>query len=210
MDPDTRNRIFDPFFTTKFTGRGLGMSAVLGIMRGHKGTIMIDSAPGKGTTVRLLFPALPDDAQAKATDSTGSTILSQAEWSGEGTILVVDDEEFVRNLAATIFAESGYRVLTAVDGVQCLDIYRSHGGQIDVILLDLTMPNKDGVETLQELRTFDQDVPVYLCSGYAMEEIEGRLNGAAFNGFIQKPYSRDRLLEAIASDMHSATSPSTS
>ncbi len=197
MDQATLIRIFDPFFTTKFTGRGLGMSAVLGIMKGHRGTIRIHSVSGEGTSVRLLFPTLKRDTGRLPEAPLVTDVIRRDQWSGSGTILVVDDEATIRGLAATILAEDGYKVLTAVDGEQALDIFRRHSGEIDAILLDLTMPVKDGVETLRELRASGSDVAVILSSGYNEQEVAKRVQGDEFQAFAQKPYTREALLACL-------------
>ncbi len=196
MDKETIARIFDPFFTTKFTGRGLGMSAVLGIMRGHRGTIKIDSTPGAGTTIRLLFPASAK-LQKEPDSAWSNRVVTREDHQAQGTILIVDDEEMVRNIAATILAEAGYRVLTAVDGVQALEIFTREHKHINLILLDLTMPNKDGIETLHEIRAQGSAVPVVLSSGYTEVEVKKRINGDRFEAFIQKPYTRESMLAGI-------------
>ncbi len=197
MDKDTLARIFDPFFTTKFTGRGLGMSAVLGIMKGHRGTIKIASAAAYGTTVRLLFPALGRGAEVTPETPLVTDVVRRDQWSGNGTILVVDDEATIRGLAAAILAEDGYKVLTAVDGEQALEVYQRHGSEIDAILLDLTMPNKDGIETLHDLRAAGSEVAVILSSGYNEQEVAKRIHGDRFEAFVQKPYSREALLACL-------------
>jgi PAS domain S-box-containing protein len=197
MDKDTLARIFDPFFTTKFTGRGLGMSAVLGIMKGHRGTIKVQSAPGQGTTVRLLFPALARSAEVAPETPLITDVVRRDQWAGNGTILVVDDEATIRGLAAAILAEDGFKVLTAIDGEQALEIYNRQKSEIDAILLDLTMPTKDGVETLRELRAGGSEVAVILSSGYNEQEVAKRINGDRFDAFVQKPYSREALLACL-------------
>ncbi len=196
MDEATLARIFDPFFTTKFTGRGLGMSAVLGIMKGHRGTIKVDSTPGAGTTIRLLFPALARATERIPEAPLATDVIRRDQWSGNGTVLVVDDEATIRGLAAAILAEDGYRVLTAIDGEQAIEIYNRHRGEIDLILLDLTMPIKDGVETLHDLRTAGSEVAVVLSSGYNEQEVTQRVQDS-FQAFVQKPYSRDALLACL-------------
>jgi CheY-like chemotaxis protein len=197
MDATTIGRIFDPFFTTKFTGRGLGMSAVLGIMRGHRGTIKIESSPSQGTTIRLLFPASQKEESAPV-DAWTNRIVTADDHDAQGTVLVVDDEEMVRNIAATLLAEAGYRVLTAVDGVQAVDVVNREGEAIDAILMDLTMPRMDGIEALQVLRRQGSNVPVLLSSGYTEQDVERRINGDRFDAFVQKPYTRDSLLASLA------------
>ncbi|MCH7572816.1 MAG: response regulator [Planctomycetes bacterium] len=197
MNASTLSKIFDPFFTTKFTGRGLGMSAALGIMRGHKGTIKIDSTEGVGTTIRLLFPCLEKETEAEPFDLPDQTGSPQPESCGRGIVLVVDDEEFVREMACSILSSVGYRVETAVDGRDCLDVYEQHRDDVVAILLDLTMPRMNGAEVLRELRSRDRHVPVLLSSGYGVQEAEKRLNGEHFEGFLQKPYLRAALIDKI-------------
>jgi CheY-like chemotaxis protein len=196
MDEETLSKIFDPFFTTKFTGRGLGMSAVLGIMRGHRGTIKIESQPGEGTTIRLLFPVAASILPARK-KSWSNSMVTRDNYEACGTVLIVDDEEMVRSIAAAILAESGYRVITAVDGAQALEVYAREAADIDLVLLDLTMPIMDGVETLHELRKSGSEVPVILSSGYTEQEVKDRINGDRFEAFVQKPYTRDSMLETI-------------
>ncbi len=197
MDQATLTRIFDPFFTTKFTGRGLGMSAVLGIMKGHRGTIKIRSVAGAGTTVRLLFPALKRAVERLPDVPLVTDVIRRDQWSGNGMILVVDDEATIRGLAAAILAEDGYKVLTAIDGEQALDVFNRHRDEIDALLLDLTMPVKDGVETLREIRASGSDVTVILSSGYNEQEVAKRVQGDEFQAFCQKPYTREALLACL-------------
>ena len=197
MNDETLSKIFDPFFTTKFTGRGLGMSAALGIMRGHKGTIKIDSTEGVGTTIRLLFPCLNRQTETQTFHLPEQIDCSEPESRGHGIVLVVDDEEFVREMAETILCSVGYRVETAVDGRDCLDVYGRYRDDVVAILLDLTMPRMNGAEVLHELRSRDEHVPVLLSSGYDVQEARKRLNGEDFQGFLQKPYLRASLVDKI-------------
>ncbi|MCX7044282.1 MAG: GAF domain-containing protein [Candidatus Sumerlaeota bacterium] len=182
MDAQTQSKIFDPFFTTKFTGRGLGLAAVLGIIRGHKGAIKIGSEPGRGAAFKALFPA--SSKAALSTEAPGSP----KPWSGNGVILVVDDEEGVRKLTKRMIERSGFTVLTASDGREAMEIFSQRSAEIACVLLDLTMPRMDGEETLAALRRIRDDVRVILSSGYNEQEIAQRFAGKGLSGFIQKPY----------------------
>ena len=183
MDEATRARIFEPFFTTKFTGRGLGLSAVNGIMRGHKGAIRVYSEPGRGTTFKLLFPA-----SANAPRRLGAATGECDEYEGSGTVLVVDDEESVRNTARGMLEQLGFCVLTAANGAEALETYRAHRDGIVCVLLDLTMPKMDGKETFQQIRLINPAAIVLLSSGYNEQLAIQQFVGSGLAGFIQKPY----------------------
>ncbi|HRW65885.1 MAG TPA: response regulator [Candidatus Competibacter sp.] len=199
MDQETQRRIFEPFFTTKFTGRGLGLSAVLGIVRGHKGALKVYSKPGKGTTVKVLFPAL---AEGKFSAEQGVAPKAGTwNWKGAGTILLVDDEESVRTLGTRMLERIGFKVLIAADGQEALDIYRKRRDEIALILLDLTMPQMDGEETLHELRRIDAKVRVVISSGYTEAEIAPQFAGKPLFGFLQKPYTLNALTQCLRDAM---------
>ena len=193
MDKATQERIFEPFFTTKFSGRGLGLSAVLGIVRGHKGALRLYSEPGKGTTFKILFPVAETVAESTGRTSGGS----KDQWRGEGTVLLVDDEETIRTLGAAMLASLGFTVLTAADGREALSIYAEHRDEIALVLLDLTMPHMDGEEAFRELRLLDPQVRVILSSGYAQADITARFAGKGLGGFVHKPYSLAELRERL-------------
>jgi signal transduction histidine kinase/CheY-like chemotaxis protein len=194
ISPDLIRQIFDPFFTTKFTGRGLGLAAVKGIVRGHKGAIKVYSTPGQGTTFKLLFPASGHEARKVVPRVTDQHLLS-----GSGTVLVIDDEEIVRRTAQATLERFGYKVVVAGDGMQGLKRFRELAAEIAVVLLDMTMPVMSGEETFRELRLIQPDVRVILSSGFNEVEAIRRFTGKGLAGFVQKPYSAARLARAIKS-----------
>jgi two-component system, cell cycle sensor histidine kinase and response regulator CckA len=193
MDAETRGRIFEPFFTTKFTGRGLGLAAVLGIVRAHKGAIKVYSEFGKGTTFKVLFPAL-DMEEMRAQPHAPS--LSD-KWRGKGVILLADDEESLRALGAMMLERLGFTVLTAADGREALEVYRKRQVEISMVMLDLTMPHMDGAQTFGELRRINPDVRVILVSGYSEEDVAARFAGKRLSGVLQKPYSLSKLRKLL-------------
>ena len=199
MDRETRYKVFDPFFTTKFTGRGLGMAAVQGIVRGHKGAIKIYSERGKGTTFKVLFPAIDREADRIARTSGGET--EEEAWTATGTVLLVDDEDGVLALGRRMLERVGFDVLTAADGREALDVLREHVDDIVCVVLDLTMPHMDGEECYRELRRIKKDVRVIISSGYNEQDVVRRFIGKGLAGFIQKPYQlatlRARMRESL-------------
>jgi two-component system, cell cycle sensor histidine kinase and response regulator CckA len=194
MDLETQSRVFDPFFTTKFSGRGLGMSAVLGIVRGHEGMVKIYSEIGKGTTFKILFPA-GKDLDASQKPNLGEENLHQV--LQEGLVLVADDETTVCNVAKEMLEEMGLTVLTAWDGNQAVEIFREHVDKILFVLLDLTMPGLDGAQAFREMRRLNPKVKVILSSGYNEQDVTQRFVGKGLAGFIQKPYTMVKLREKL-------------
>jgi PAS domain S-box-containing protein len=186
MDEETLSKIFDPFFSTKFAGRGLGLSAVLGIVRAHKGALKVYSKPGQGTTFKVLFPASASAVAAAAAPATG-------DLTGSGTVLIVDDEELVRTAARHTLLRYGYRSIPAQNGEVALQAYKNCPGKVALVLLDLTMPVMSGEETLRQLQLIDPKVKVLLTSGYNEVEAVQRFAGKGLAGFIQKPYTAAAL-----------------
>ena len=190
MDRDTMAKLFDPFFTTKFTGRGLGMAAVLGIVRGHKGAVKVYSEPGKGSTFKILLPASGKPAEIF------NDHPHNANWLGGGTVLLVDDEETVRGIGTEMLKELGFSVVTANDGREALEVYKSRE-DIAFVILDLTMPRMDGEKCFRELRILNPDVKVIMSSGFSEQEVTQKFVGKGLAGFVQKPYKLSVLRDGI-------------
>lgn len=202
IDPEIVGRIFEPFFSTKFTGRGLGLAAVLGIVRGHSGALHFSTEPGKGSRFRVSLPVAPAEATPTRPQVQPVALTPQS-----GEILVVDDEPRVRNIAARLLKHEGYQAVEAGDGMEAIERLSAPGANVRLVLLDLTMPRLDGIQTAREMFRRVPNVPIILMSGFTEQEVSAKSSEVPFVGFLQKPFNRQQFLEAVRRCLAEASEP---
>jgi CheY-like chemotaxis protein len=191
MTPEVRERIFDPFYTTKFTGRGLGLSAMLGILRSHHGSLKVYSEVGRGTVFKLFLPSVIQEAGGEAPRPPASG------WQGQGVLLLVDDEPGARSVARALAEGLGFQVLEAADGQEGLALFELRHTEIDLVLMDLTMPHMDGRQAFLRMHEIDPAIPVVLTSGYSEQDVLAEFMGKGLAGFLAKPYQGSQFMAVL-------------
>jgi PAS domain S-box-containing protein len=194
MDNETKQRLFEPFYTTKFTGRGLGMSAVLGIIAKHNGALQLFSEAGKGTTFKVFLPAQASGYTENQHDQQSDALEP---WQGSGTILLVEDEEQVTLIAKAMLEGLGFTVLEALNGKEALELYQKKAAEITLIITDIGMPVMNGYALFNELRKLNPELPVIISSGFGDKTIASRIKLEGTAGLLSKPYNLDRLRNVL-------------
>jgi CheY-like chemotaxis protein len=197
MSDETYNRIFEPFYTTKFYGRGLGMSAVLGIIKTHNGALQLSSELGKGTTFKIFLPVQTSDCPGEEP----LQLVSSAPWQGSGTILLVEDEEQVKLVAEAMLEALGFTVIEASNGKEALELYQKNAADINLVITDIGMPVMDGYQLFRELKALRPELPIIISSGFGDTVVASRIASEDIVDSISKPYSFDRLRDVLKSVM---------
>lgn len=192
MSAEVKRKIFDPFYSTKGTGRGLGLSAVWGIVENANGIIDFESASGQGTTFKVMFEAVSTEGRMREEIKEDKGLLQEGV-----TVLVVDDNELVNHVTSSLLKVNSFEVLSAKSGKEAVEIFTHHNQRITLVLLDLTMPDMGGLEVFQKIREIRRDVPVVFASGYAVTEEIKAINAEGSSGFLQKPYSNEILIKTV-------------
>ncbi|RMH01072.1 MAG: response regulator, partial [Chloroflexi bacterium] len=197
ISPEQITRIFDPFFTTKMTGRGLGLATVLGIVRGHKGGLRVQSTLGRGTVFELVFPVVPETITTAESPATNSLTTMSHQQTPQPCILVIDDEEPVLEAISDILEMENIQTISARDGDSGIQLFRERREEISLIILDLSLPGMNGEEIFEHIRQIDPNIRIILSSGYSETEVSRRIHRDKNTGFLPKPFRADRLVAYV-------------